>query len=133
VLKKLITPFQVLRWGRTPKPLCRQPLINPENNDDAQLQVIQQLGDLIQRAELLRDAVLAKDKHKASDAIAALLLQFIIAFGHDDDFMREVLLSLARLRKLVVANNFQDAEGLILAWLVRLRQTTVTLARALRG
>jgi hypothetical protein len=132
-LLRAVRHANVLRWGRTPDPLCREPVVKDESNDDAQLQVIQHMRHLIQSAELLRSAVLAKDKQKASDAIATLLSRFIITFSHDDDFMREVLHSLAHLRKLVMTDKFHDAEALILAWLVRLRQTTVTLARALRG
>lgn len=114
-----MTPPRLLRWGGTPA-------------HDVQPQLVRELHDLIRETELLQDAVWAKDKRKASEAIVILVPQFISAIGHDDDLMREVLQSLGRLRNLVVTNEFQAAEALVVAWLARLRLTSAVLAGALR-
>jgi len=95
-------------------------------------QVIRELCDLIEATELLRDAIRAKNKAMAADATATLVPAFIVTFGHDDEFVREVLNFLGRARKLVLEDRYQEAEALILAWLIRFHQTAATLAGALR-
>ena len=139
-MSKRMTPAQLLQAARAARLLrggkALEPIQDPydtaENKKDTQPQVIQEMSELIQTAELLRNAVWAKDKEKASGATASLLLEFITTFGHDDDYMRNVLPSLGRLNDLVLMSEFDEAEAHILAWLVGLRQTAAILASALR-
>lgn len=103
-----------------------------DRHDQPLPQVIRELCDLIEATERLRDAVRANDRDMAADATAALVPPFIVTFGHDDEFVREVLNFLGRTRKLVLADRFQEAEALVLAWLIRMHRTAATLAGALR-
>jgi len=135
-----MTPAQLLQAARAARLLRGERTLEPtnephdaiENKNDAQPQAIQEMSDLIETTELLRNAVWARDREQGSEAIAALLLQFMTAFGHDDDHMRNVLPSLGRLNELVLIGAFDEAEAHILAWLVGLRHTTASLASALR-
>jgi hypothetical protein len=103
----------------------------PHPHSDPQPQLVAEVRELVEAIMLLRDAVRARDRHTASEAIAALLPQFMVTFGHDDELMREAVLSLARLRKLFLAGQFSEAEPIVLAWLLRLHQTADALNRAL--
>lgn len=102
-----------------------------ESHNDRRPQVMKELADLIETAELLRDAVWAKDNERSIGAIASLLLGFMTAFGHDDDFIGKALPSLKRLKELVLMEEFEEAETEVLAWLFRLRETDASLANAL--
>jgi len=129
---RLLRGWKALEQNQEPSEQNQEPSDATESKNDTQPQVIQEMSDLIQTAELLRNAVWAKDKEKASGATASLLLEFITAFAHDDDYMRNVLPSLGRLNDLVLIGEFDEAEAHILAWLARLRQTAALLASALR-
>jgi len=94
--------------------------------------VIQEMTDLIQDAERLRDAIWARDKQAGAGAMASVVLQFMTTFGHDDDFVRKALPSLERLTQLVLGGDFDQAEAHVLGWLARFRQMTTGLANVLR-
>lgn|SRR5690606_6172289 len=95
-------------------------------------QVIRELLDLIEAMEQLRDAIRREEGRAAAAATAGLVQAFVATFSHDDEFVREGLNFLARVRRLVHAGKFHEAEAIILAWLVRFHNVAATLAGALR-
>lgn len=135
-----MTPAQLLQAARAARLLRGARTLEPdnepqdaiENENDAQPQAIREMSDLIETTELLRNAVWARDREQGFEAMASLLLQFMTTFGHDDDYVRNVLPSLGRLNELVLVGAFDEAEAHVLAWLAGLRQTSASLASALR-
>ncbi len=138
-MTKRMTPSQLWRAARVARLLRGPTALEPTRRKEpsqaknhAAPQTIQEMSHLIGTAELLRDAIWAKDKQEGAGAMATVLLQFMTTFGHDEDFVRKPLPSLVRLPQLVLGGDFDRAAADILEWLARLRQMTTGLARVLR-
>lgn len=83
---------------------------------------MQEIDELIDTCEILRDAVLAKEKEKGFEVVTVFLLQFMRTFGHDRGFMAKIYPMLERLKELIQSGAFDEAIAYILALLVLLRE-----------
>jgi len=80
------------------------------------------IDDLISTLEVVRDAVWAKDKEKAFEAVTIFLLQFMDVFGHSSSFMSKMFPILEELKNQIQAGDFDEANPSVLALLVRLQE-----------
>jgi hypothetical protein len=77
---------------------------------------------LIEALELVRDAVMAKDKEEGMATATFYLLKYIQAFGHDQDLFARTYPLLEELKTSIETEEFDNALGIVLAQLVQYRQ-----------
>jgi hypothetical protein len=82
---------------------------------------MQEIDELIDTCEILRDAVWAKDKEEGFEAVTVLPMKGMRTFGHDRGFMAKIFPMLERLKDLIQSGEFDEATPYVLAFLVRLR------------
>jgi hypothetical protein len=80
------------------------------------------IEDLIYTLEVIRDAVWAKDKDKGFEAVTVFLMQFMTVFGHSPTFVSKMFPTLEELKDKIQTEQFEDANPIVLALLVRIRQ-----------
>ncbi len=82
---------------------------------------MQQIENLIETLEILRDAVQTKDSEKSFEAVTIVLMQFMDVFGHDDNIFSVVFPILEELKNLIQAEEFEAANLIVLAFLEKFR------------
>lgn len=80
------------------------------------------IDKLIETLEILRDAVWAKNKDKGFDAVTIFLMQFMDTFGSSQNMVTRTLPILEELKDHILSGEFEEANPVVLALLVRLRQ-----------
>lgn len=80
------------------------------------------LNDLIYAMEVLRDAVSAKDRDKAHEAVTVFLMEFASFFGVQSNFFKRTFPLLEQLKGHIESERFDEAETLATAFLMRMRQ-----------
>lgn len=88
---------------------------------------MESIDDLIYSLEVVRDAVWAKDKHKGFEAVTVFLLQFMDVFGHAPAIVSKIFPVLEELKDKIQTGHFEEAYPLVMAVLVRMRQTKETM------
>jgi len=82
------------------------------------------MSELIHTLQVIREAVRSRNRNKASDAITIFLMQFVQEFGRLSPYVLESLPLLKDLKDNLAADNFEQAEPIVLALLARLMQIT---------
>lgn len=85
---------------------------------------MQEIDELIDTCEILREAVFAKDNEEGLKAVTFLLVQFIKIFGHDRSFMAKIYPMLEGLKNQIQSGEFDEVVPVVLAFLSWLRQTS---------
>lgn len=80
------------------------------------------IEDLIYTLEVVRDAVWAKDKDKGFEAVTIFLMQFMNVFGHSPALVSKTFPTLEELKNKIQAEQFEEANPIVLALLVRMRE-----------
>ena len=79
------------------------------------------IDSLIKTAEILRDAVLAKDKDKGFEAVTIFLMQFMGAFGGSQNMVAKMLPVLEGVKDHILSDEFEKAIPFVDALLANLR------------
>ncbi len=87
------------------------------------------LTDLIDTLEILKQAVIGKDRTKSFEAVTVLLMQFVDAFGAQSPIFRQSFPVLEDLKDSIQREDFETSIAITLALLARLRQALGTVAR----
>ena len=88
------------------------------------------IDSLIKTAEILRDAVLAKDKDKGFEAVTIFLMQFMDAFGDSQNMVSKMLPVLESLKDHVLSGDFEKADLLVTALLANLRMARESIGQS---
>ena len=88
------------------------------------------IDSLIKTAEILRDAVLAKDKDKGFEAVTIFLMQFMGAFGGSQNMVTKMLPVLESLKDHVLSGDFEKADLLVTALLANLRMARESIGQS---
>jgi len=91
------------------------------------------IDDLIATLEIVRDAVWAKDKDTGFEAVTIFLLQFMDVFGHSSSLISKTLPLLEELKDRIQAGDFEEANPIVLALLVRIRQVKEAMESPKKG
>ena len=70
---------------------------------------MEKFHDLIARLEIVRDAVWAKNKGEALEAMTQFLRSFLNVYGHSKEYMSEMSPHLERMKNLIRSESFDDA------------------------
>jgi hypothetical protein len=81
-------------------------------------------GDLISTLEVVRDAVDAKQKPQAFEAVTVLLLQYVEVFGHSQSLMMTTFPLLEQLKNHICSEEYDAAYPIILALLAKFRRAS---------
>jgi hypothetical protein len=77
--------------------------------------------NLLETIDILRLALLSRDKEKAFEAVTVLLMQFLSAFGTDWVFFQTVFPTLEELKDHIQAQKFDEALAQVLAFQTKFR------------
>ena len=77
--------------------------------------------ELIETLGILCRAIDAHDKDEAFEGVTIFLLQYLQVFGHDEKFMRRTYPTLEELKEHIVAERYDDAMPIVLAFLAKFR------------
>jgi len=91
---------------------------------------VSSIDNLIETAEILRDAVLAKDKDKGFEAVTIFLMQFMGAFGGSQNMVTKMLPVLESLKDHVLSGDFEKADLLVTALLANLRMVRESIGQS---
>jgi len=83
---------------------------------------MESINNLIETLEVVRDAVWAKDKDKGFESVTILLMQFMDTFGHSKNLVTKTFPVLEELKNHIQSGEFEEANPVVLALLVRFRQ-----------
>ena len=83
--------------------------------------IMQELENIIETLEILRDAVWAEDSEKSFEAVTICLMQFMVAIGHDDNLVSVIFPVLEELKNHIQAEEFEAANPIVLACLAKFR------------
>ena len=82
---------------------------------------MKEIDDLIETLEIMRDAILARDRDKAFEAVTVCLVQFIHTLGHDQKFFSTMFQFLEELKNNIQQEQYDESMAHVLAWLAKLR------------
>lgn len=88
------------------------------------------IDDLIETAEILRDAVLAKDKDKGFEAVTVFLMQFMGVFGSSQNMVTKMFPVVEGLKDQILCGDFEKADPVALALLANLRMASKSIGQS---
>ena len=87
------------------------------------------IDNLIETAEILRNAVLAKDKDKGFEAVTVFLMQYMGTFGGSPNMLTKMLPILEGLKDHILSGDFENAYPVATALLANLRMARVSMGQ----
>jgi len=91
---------------------------------------VSSIDNLIETAEILRDAVLAKDKDKGFEVVTVFLMQFMGAFGSSQNMVTKMFPVVEGLKDHILSGDFEKADPVAMALLVNLRMARKTIEQS---
>ena len=88
------------------------------------------IDDLIETAEILRDAVVAKDEDKAFEAVTIFLMQFMGAFGSSQNMVTKMFPVIEGLKDHILSGDFEKADPVAMALLANLRMARKSIGQS---
>jgi len=83
---------------------------------------VEAIDHLIYELEKVRDGVLAMDKDTGLETLTTFSAEFMNRYGHSQKVVSRAFPILERLRDRIQAGDFEGADPIVLALLVRFRQ-----------
>jgi hypothetical protein len=93
-------------------------------------ETVSSIDDLIETAEILRDAVLAKDKDKGFEAVTVFLMQFMGAFGSSQNMVTKMFPVVEGLKDHILSGDFEKADPVAMALLANLRMAKKSIGQS---
>ena len=88
------------------------------------------IDDLIETAEILRDAVLAKDKDKGFESVTVFLMQFMGVFGSSQNMVTKMFPVVEGLKDQILCGDFEKADPVAMALLANLRMASKSIGQS---
>ena len=112
------------KWGYIG--LC----LNAKWKSAVRRETVSSIDDLIETAEILRDAVLAKDKDKGFEAVTVFLMQFMGAFGSSQNMVTKMFPVVEGLKDHILSGDLEKADPVAMALLANLRMARKSIGQS---